>query len=86
MPDIVINEGTQTTPSTPEGVGAELAAISQAYGPKRVKTPNMEVEQFDPIAIQRAEDRANAVHPTLGSMNISIAVPSCVYQYPRKTR
>lgn len=62
-----------TTPSTPEGV---LAASSQTYGPKRVKTPNIEVEQFDPLTIQRAEERANSTLPTFGDFGYAIASPN----------
>lgn len=42
------------------------------YGPKRVKTKEMEIEQFDPAVIQRINSRANATIPTFCSL------PSCV--------
>lgn len=55
----------------------ELAALSKAYGPRRVKTPNQEIEQFDPLTIQKMLDAQNAsVSPTLGDMNFSIATPN----------
>lgn len=86
MPNVVINEGTKTT-STPENAGGQLAVLSEGYGPKRVKTPNMEVEQFDPIAMQRASERLGSVYPTLGTMHVDIASPNHhIYQNPRRIR
>jgi hypothetical protein len=62
-----------TTP-TPEN---ELAALSQGYGPRRVKTPNMDVEQFDPRVLQAADDRQNATYPTIADFGMAIASPNC---------
>lgn len=79
LPDLVINDG-QTTSSLPETMGEELKAISRDYGPKRVKTPNMEVEQFDPLTIHRLQERQNTVLPSFGTLGITIAKPSiCGY-------
>ncbi len=86
MADTTITDGSEDDVAD-TGVIADLATASQSYGPKRVKTPNMEVEQFDPLTIQRAEDRANSVYPTLCNMGMTIVSPnSCVYRRPRKTR
>lgn len=43
-----------------------------AYGPKRVKTKEMEIEQFSPMEIQRAEDRAAAPLPCFGSSHVCV--------------
>ena len=58
---------------TPE---EELAAASQTIGPKRVKTPNMEVEQFDPLTIQRATERANSTLPIFSNFGMTIVSPN----------
>ena len=59
--------------STPE---EDLTTASQTYGPKRVKTPNMEIEQFDPETIQKAQERANSVMPTFCGFGMTIASPN----------
>lgn len=64
-----------------------LEQFSEAYGPKKVQTPNMTVEQFSPLEIQRARDRESAAYPTLGSMHVTIASPDhCKYYEKRKSR
>lgn len=64
-----------------------VAFSSQLYGPKRVKTPNMEVEQFDPRIIQQVSARENAVMPNMHNLGFSVAVPNlAVYQNPRSSR
>ena len=70
----ITNYGTAlASPSTPR-------EMSQAYGPKRVKTPNMEVEQFDPMTIIRAQERENAVAPPF-PWGMTIASPNrCKYK------
>lgn len=55
---------------------ADLAAASKAYGPKRVKTPNLEVEQFDPLMIQKARDREGSVYPGMGSFGWTVVSPN----------
>lgn len=68
--------GTPTT-SSPESSSAEtLRGFSQAYGPKRVKTPNMEVEQFDPLTAQKAMERQSVVSPSFGSFGMTIVSPN----------
>lgn len=80
MPNLTLNDATIATELPPETVGGLLAAISNEYGPKRVKTPNMEVEQFDPSTIQRLREREAVQMPTLGSLTFSIGIPSpCGY-------
>ncbi len=75
---------TEPLPDTPV---EELAALSEGYGPKKVKTPNMEVEQFSPLEVQRARDRESAAYPTLSSMHITVASPDhCKYYERRKAR
>jgi hypothetical protein len=70
--DTTINEGPSATSSPRE--------LSQAYGPKRVKTPNMEVEQFDPLTMLRAQERENAVAPSF-PWHMTIASPNrCKYR------
>jgi len=53
-----------------------LATSSQEYGPRRVKTPNLEVEQFDPNIIAKAVERENSGHPLIGDFAIAIASPN----------
>lgn len=55
-------------PATPREYGAE-------YGPKRVKTPNMEVEQFDPLTILKAQERQAAEVPVF-PWHTTIASPN----------
>lgn len=58
----------------------DLAEQSEEYGPRKVKTPNIEVEQFSPVEIQKAKDRAKAVAPTMATLHIDIAKPNlCRY-------
>lgn len=65
----------------------DLSERSRAYGPKRVKTPNLEVEQFDPLTIQRASDREGSVHPTFGSFGWTVVSPNRTkYNTPSKGR
>lgn len=62
---------------TPE---EELAAASETIGPKRVKTPNMEVEQFDPLVIQRAVERQSSTYPVFGNFGMTVVSPdTCKY-------
>lgn len=68
------DDSDDTDSSTPE---SDLAASSQAYGPRRVKTPNMDVEQFDPIRIQTATDRQDGTYPTFGDFGFAVAKPNC---------
>jgi len=77
LSDLIINDGS----------ASDLSAASESYGPKKVQTPNMTVEQFDPLMMQRARDRENATYPTLGGMHITIASPDhCQYYERRKSR
>lgn len=59
-----------------DGATADLSTASKSYGPKRVKTPNLEVEQFSPLEIQRARDRESLPYPSLASCGMSIAEPN----------
>lgn len=45
------------------------------YGPKRVKTKEMEIEQFSPDIIQRVQERESATLPTFCSG------PACIGRY-----
>jgi hypothetical protein len=54
-------ELTITTPTLPP----EVAYSS--YGPKRVKTKEMEIEQFSPMELQKVQERANAALPSFCS-------------------
>ena len=44
-------------------------------GPKRVKTPQIETEQFDLDQLDRLAEKTNPVKPTFQNMLFSIAVP-----------
>ncbi len=69
-----------TPNSTPEDtVLSDIRLASTEYGPKRVKTPNIEVEQFDPNVIQRAREREQAINPTIESLVTSIGTPSDIF-------
>lgn len=56
-----------------------IKAASKAFGPKRVETPNIKIEQFDPITVQKAVERQNSVWPTLPTIGVAIGTPSRVY-------
>ena len=79
-----VNEGVEYGPTGEEFTGTDedgqefgtIEESSRTYGPKTVKTPNMEVTQFDPITIQKAKERSTAVTPTIGSLDFQIAAPN----------
>jgi hypothetical protein len=56
----VMTNKLPTTPSPQESSEATLPD----YGPKRVKTKEMEIEQFDPLRIQIAQDRGRVQQPS----------------------
>ena len=65
----VDDPGTGPTPTTlPE---IDLTTFGK-YGPKRVKTPNLEIEQFDPDKVIKA-DRMNSGTPSFCDSHICIA-------------
>ena len=65
----VDDPGTGPTPtSLPE---IDLTTFGK-YGPKRVKTPNLEIEQFDPDKVIKA-DRMNSATPSFCDSHICIA-------------
>ena len=74
-------ESTTPTTTTPES--GTVLAFSQAYGPKRVKTPNMEVEQFDPILISKALEREDVLNPSFADFGITIVSPN-ISKYRRR--
>lgn len=41
-----------------------VAATLPDYGPKRVKTKEMEIEQFDPLRLQMAQERSSITQPS----------------------
>lgn len=63
------------SPGEPQDA-ADLAVVSKAYGPKRVKTPNLEIEQFDPLMMQKVRDREGSVYPGLGDFGWTVASPN----------
>lgn len=67
---IFILNVTPSVPTVNEG-----SPTYSAYGPKRVKTKQMEIEQFDPRVLQDAEARANATLPSFCESRICVGVP-----------
>lgn len=53
----------------------DILAIRENVGPKRVKTPLIETEQFDLDQLSRVAEKSNSFKPTLNNMLFSIAVP-----------
>ena len=84
LSDLTISDGSvEEEPNSPN----DLISLSEQYGPKRVKTPNMEVGQFSPLEMQRIRDRESAIYPTLEGMHITIASPDhCKYYPTHKSR
>jgi hypothetical protein len=58
----VMTNKLPTTCSTPSQESE--AATLPDYGPKRVKTKEMEIEQFDPLRLQMAQDRGRVQQPS----------------------
>ena len=58
----VMSNKLPTTCSTPSQESTE--ATLPDYGPKRVKTKEMEIEQFDPLRLQMAQDRGRVQQPS----------------------
>jgi hypothetical protein len=52
-----------------------LQAIQQAIGPKRIKTPQEEVEQFDLIDLLKAANSRGTKKPFLANFGFTKAVP-----------
>lgn len=55
----------------------DILSIRENVGPKRVKTPLIETEQFDLDQLSRVAEKSNSFKPTLNNMLFSIVVPSC---------
>jgi len=58
-----------------EDIGDKIAALRAKVGPKRMKTPQVEVEQHDLAELARLADRTGVRAPTLSSMGWCIAQP-----------
>jgi hypothetical protein len=54
-----------------------LQAIQQAIGPKRIKTPQEEVEQFDLADLLKAANARGTKKPFLQNITFTKAVPKC---------
>lgn len=63
---------TNEPPTETTSVVTEVSPTYSSYGPKRVKTKEMEIEQFDPIAIQRATERSSATLPSFADGNTAV--------------
>lgn len=46
-----------------------------SYGPRRVKTKEMDIEQFDPMKLAFLDDRSQESTPTFGSHKFAVGVP-----------
>lgn len=69
---VVNKKPTTTPPSTTPTPGRY-----SAYGPKRVKTKEMDIEQFDPHRIQIAEERSTLQEPSWCNGYSCIGVNKC---------
>jgi hypothetical protein len=58
---------TNKLPTTPTPPQESSEAVLPDYGPKRVKTKEMEIEQFDPLRMQMAQERSQILQPCWGS-------------------
>lgn len=56
---------------------SEIKDMSKDIGPKKVETPQVKAEQFDPITVVRAANMLSSrrMRPTFGSCDRTIAVP-----------
>jgi hypothetical protein len=68
---MTIINGTEASP--PEEEAATLP--NSEYGPRRVKTKEMEIEAFSPMEVIRARERENSQPPTF------CGGPHCVGRY-----
>jgi len=91
-PDITIDSGyvkfaatagtyimTQNKPDACPVAASTEGLTFSTYGPKRVKTKEMEIEQFAPSEIMKADERAIATSPTFCEGGV------CVGRYDRRT-
>lgn len=62
--------GTPVDPPLPEITGA-----FSEFGPKRVKTKELDIEQWDPEKLERINRRRTATHPTFCNSLFCIAKP-----------
>lgn len=54
-----------------------IAAASRGYGPKRVRTKDIEIEQFDPLTVMRARSSENpSTYPTFCSFPVCRVTPA----------
>ena len=51
--------------------------IHSEYGPKRVRTKEMDIEMWDPEMINRLEERKKAKAPSFCNSTFCIGVPKC---------
>lgn len=56
---------------------SEVREMSKQLGPKKVRTPQVESEQFDPITVIKARNllAAQNFQVSLSNMNVDVAVP-----------
>lgn len=58
-----------------------IETIRELLGPKRVKTPKIEVEQFDLKELDRIAEKSNTFKPSFNNFMFAVASPngvSCV--------
>lgn len=53
----------------------DIQSLQELIGPKRVKTPNIEVEQFELRDLVQAAQRNTGTNPVFSNFNYSLAVP-----------
>jgi hypothetical protein len=64
---VVLEQGDNTyvmTNKLPSAPTITSTTQGSEYGPRRVKTKEMEIEQFDPLRIQMAADRSTVQQPS----------------------
>lgn len=54
-----------------------IEAIRELLGPKRVKTPKIEVEQFDLDQLDRIAQKSNTFRPSFDNFMFAVASPKC---------
>lgn len=64
-------------PSSSSSTIGNINALREAIGPKRVKTPLIEVEQFDLNQLDKIAQKSNSFKPMFSNFMFSKAVPKC---------
>lgn len=55
----------------------DIESIRESLGPKRVKTPQIEIEQFDLDQLDRIAQKSNTFKPLFSNFMFTKVVPKC---------